>query len=277
MSNIPFFKMRLEYFTLYVEQCVSFLGILYQNTTNWWFKTTEVCFIAVEAVTSKSRRQAGPCSLFTCRRRLFFLFCLSPASGGIWSSLACDPDSRLCCCRHTLFTNVFSICVSVPPHGILLSASLSSYKNISPIGLRTRWNTMSPHLNSLQWPYFSIRSEVLGVRTWKYIFERQNWPRKSRNDVCVSKPCSFISSIISDKDIKLMNPKDSLRIYTWLNLCVINLFFIGRNLVFDYFSIWVNLKIAADFLKSYFNENIYKLYHTYSLFVALFIQNSGRL
>ena len=52
--------------------------------------------------------------------------------------------------------------------------------------------------------------------------------------------------------------------------------FIGRNLVFDYFLIQVNLKIA-DFLKSYFNENIYKLYHIYSLFLALFIQNSGRL
>ena len=155
-----------------------------------------------------------------------------------------------------LFTNIFSICVSVPSHGILLSASLSS-KNISPIGLRTHWNTMWPHLNSLQWPYFSVRSEVLGVRTWKYIFERQNWPRKSRNDVCVSKPYSFISSIISDKDIKLMNPKDSLRIYSGLNLCVINLFFIGRNFAFYYFSIQVNLKLAADFLKSYFNENIY--------------------
>lgn len=78
-----------------------------------------------------------------------------------------------------------------------------------------------------------------------------NWPIKSRNNVCISKTYSFISSIISDKDIKLMNLKDGLRIYSWINLCVINLFFIGRNLAFDYFSIQVNLKITADFLKSF--------------------------
>ena len=41
-----------------------------------WFGTTGVCFTVVEAVTSKSRCQAGPCSLLTCRQRLFLSFFL---------------------------------------------------------------------------------------------------------------------------------------------------------------------------------------------------------
>lgn len=52
-------------------------------------------------------------------------------------------------------------------------------------------------------------------------------------------------------DIKLLNLKSKLKIHSWVYLCVTNLI-----LIFDSFSIQVNLRKAANLLKVIFNKNI---------------------
>lgn len=161
---------------------MSFLGLLYQITTNWGLKQQK-CLLSQcwrPEVPDHWVGWVGSQSPLGLRGRLrsLSLFLASGAAGNPWPSLSCDHITPI---PASVFPQPSSRCTSV--------SNLSLIRT-SVIGFRTHSDPGWSHLESLNFtsarPSFQIRSraQVLGVRLWTCLFTGRRGCHPSTHYTC---------------------------------------------------------------------------------------------
>ena len=141
----------------------------------WWLKTTQIYFFAVLEIRNlKPRHQQGYVPSETLGRilpcPLLSFWELLAISGTPWFA-----SLKSCLCCHMAFFLYVSVLVFTWHSSFHVSVYKfpSSYKDSSH-WIRAHLKPVWSHRLYLKRPYFQIKSQELGVRTWTYLLGEYN-------------------------------------------------------------------------------------------------------